>query len=364
MQSWRTPTETEVDRAVALLLHPGQVNYFFDRLENPEWLQPLIDRHLFKQPPPPQPGDAPGTMVFFAWPQSRYLARVAASKPELALGIVNEHRECENPYVISDFVEALGNISPPLIGDTVSIIESWIKKGLVVFLPERLGALVEGFAKSEMRNEALAITNTAIDVYPADKGERIDSEDDTIRLPKQPRSYLSKWDLASLLNEHIIGLSGAIGVDLFRLLCDKLKKCIRIKRERADEGLDDFSYIWRPTIEPSDQNLGSTIEDVIVDAVRDVGGALLSAENLHVVDELEAEPFPIFRRILMHLLESQGAQTLPVIERILVDRDNFENYRLRHEYALLLRKQFANLGEAAREVILDWIRQGPDLVQY
>ena len=44
MKSWKMPTPEQVAKAVALLGHVEQYRYFFDRLENPEWLLPLQKR--------------------------------------------------------------------------------------------------------------------------------------------------------------------------------------------------------------------------------------------------------------------------------------------------------------------------------
>jgi len=51
MKSWKTPTPKQVDLAVALLAHIEQHRYFFDRLENPEWIEPLKSKGFFPSSP-------------------------------------------------------------------------------------------------------------------------------------------------------------------------------------------------------------------------------------------------------------------------------------------------------------------------
>jgi hypothetical protein len=57
-------TPEKVNRAVALLGHIEQVRYFFDRLENPEWIMPLKAKGFFNMPPKPQHDEERGTVGF------------------------------------------------------------------------------------------------------------------------------------------------------------------------------------------------------------------------------------------------------------------------------------------------------------
>ena len=74
MKSWKTPTPDQVDKAVALLGHAEQHRYFFDRLENPQWLQPLKAKGFFSNPPQIIRDEVKGTFGFPIWPDSRYMS--------------------------------------------------------------------------------------------------------------------------------------------------------------------------------------------------------------------------------------------------------------------------------------------------
>ncbi len=74
MKSSKTPTPEQVTKAIALLGRKEHYRYFFDRLENPLWLEPLHKQGFFLHPPPPQANE--GSVVFPPWPESRYLARI------------------------------------------------------------------------------------------------------------------------------------------------------------------------------------------------------------------------------------------------------------------------------------------------
>jgi len=104
MQSWKKPTPEQVDKAVALLVYYEHYRYFFDRLENPEWVEPLWERGFFRQPPHPIREE--GGVHFPQWPEAKYLARMAKHKPELVAGIILEMEDTENAVVLEDLVDA------------------------------------------------------------------------------------------------------------------------------------------------------------------------------------------------------------------------------------------------------------------
>ena len=80
MTSWMKPTAEQIDRALALLVRPEYARTFFDRLENPEWIEPLRTHGFFHSPPPAQFEDEGRTVVLTKWPASRYLVRIAEQK--------------------------------------------------------------------------------------------------------------------------------------------------------------------------------------------------------------------------------------------------------------------------------------------
>src|SRR4051794_18548167 len=82
MKSWKTPTPEQVAKAVALLGHPQHYRYFFDRLENPLWVELLRSKGFFRDPPKPVLSEDEGTIRFPPWPESSYLARMAACTTE------------------------------------------------------------------------------------------------------------------------------------------------------------------------------------------------------------------------------------------------------------------------------------------
>lgn len=108
------PTSEQVERAIACIVHGEHNRYFFDRLENPQWLVPLEKKGFFKAPPAPIHDEPRGTIAFPIWPQSRYLARMTKVAPEAVAEIMTRIPETENIRVHDDFASAALALPPKL----------------------------------------------------------------------------------------------------------------------------------------------------------------------------------------------------------------------------------------------------------
>lgn len=94
-----------VDRAIAEATKRAEnLDYFFDRLSSPEWIEPLRERRFFSEPPK-QYVDEQGYVHAPGWSASRYLARVAAVTPDLVLQVIVSI-DTNNERVQEDFADA------------------------------------------------------------------------------------------------------------------------------------------------------------------------------------------------------------------------------------------------------------------
>jgi len=70
---------------------PANREYFFANLHSPDWLEPLRAAGRFRSPIHAVPDER--GIAFLPWPESAYLARMAAEKPELLRDIILESQE-------------------------------------------------------------------------------------------------------------------------------------------------------------------------------------------------------------------------------------------------------------------------------
>src|SRR5688500_8089644 len=127
MQSWRKPTDQQVEAAVRTLVKPGYLRYFFDKLENPEWIEPLWRRGFFATAPSPVRNEETNSVSLPLWVESRYLARMATHVPELVAQVIESIPYTENSQIIEDFVDAALSMPPSVAAKLAVRATEWTK---------------------------------------------------------------------------------------------------------------------------------------------------------------------------------------------------------------------------------------------
>ncbi len=363
MKSWKIPTPEEINRAVALLSRREHYRYFFDRLENPEWINALKSKGFFTNPPDIQIDEARGTIATPPWPESRYLSRMAAVKPDVVLEVIIEVPDTHNPSIHEDFIEAALAMPAQLAARLVEKIKGWIHFRQLPLVPEKIGNLVSHLARGKEVGAARELVRTLLTVVPGPELPKKIA--DEYRLPPEPQARFDLWYYGEILKNNIPDLVTASGEETLLLLCELLGSAIALKRgvSQSDKP-EDLSYIWRPAIEDHPQNQLHGIATLLASAVRDTAEQIAKTEPAKVpklVRILEDLQWHIFQRIALHLLRLFPAPAWPLVVERLTDQKRFEEDALHHEYVLLLQSQFAKLHPEQQKQILGWIADGPDL---
>ncbi|MCJ8159708.1 hypothetical protein [Sphingomonas sp. LaA6.9] len=348
MTSWTKPTDPQVDEAVRQLIDGGHYAYFFDRLKNPLWLEPLYARGFFRDPPGLIEDVEAGTITVPKWPESGYLARVASDQPELVLSILKAFPETPNSRVQEDLVEALLAIPAPDAATAMSRVLEWTDSRYRFRLQDKLGELAVHLAKGGAQPDALKLAKSILAV----RGTRFAND----------TSSYDEWEYGKFLEKYFPELSVAAPLGAFALLNDILRDAIEVRKEGRD-----YSFIWRPAIEQHDQNLGHSIEDHLIDAVVSSAQSILRADPGQlsaVLGQLRRHKLPLFIRLELFLLQEFGQLDPAETAKRLGDRTLFDDAAIKHEYAGLLAAQFADLPQELRDHIIGWIKLGPDATDW
>lgn len=370
MKSWKTPTPEQVNRAVALLGHVEQIRYFFDKLENPEWIKPLKAKRFFSTPPEPQHDEERGTVGFPPWPELRYLVRMASIKPDTVLEVILEIPDDHgNVRIYEDLVDIALNLPPNLAVSLTEKAKSWIRSPYHFLLPEKIGALVGNLAEGGQFDAALDLARVLLEVLPDQRYQAKSSEDDIYRLPPEPGSHFDKWHYEKILKSEIPKLLEVDGTRTLQLLCDLLDETIRLsEREREEiQDYEDYSCIWRPAIENHSQNRSYGLKDPLVESVRDVAESMAKKDPSSVpqiVQILEGRSWKVFHRIGLYLLMKFGKDCHELVAERLTNHELFNDSGVQHEYALLLGEHFGELNQENQDIIIEWIQKGPDVDRF
>lgn len=343
------PAPDTVQRAIELIrIRGANATYFFERLESPDWIEPLWNNGFFRNP---EPAERTGDSIRFPiWPESRYLARMAKKDPKLVRQVVLEIPATDNERVHEDLLEAATQMPPNIAKDIAAKEAEWISSQarIHLLLPEKGRRLVRRLAEG---GEVAA----AVNLWTA-----LLSLQDT---PGEPTARLRPWDYAEVLRLTTPSLVAADPLGTLRVLRNLLKTAVDERTSEGD-GKTDYSVIWRPAIDETDDTRShDKIEDALVSAARDAAKQAVEADRsrIHdVVETLLAGESTIFTRLVLYLLSEFPDADVDVLDRFLCDADLFDNWLVQHEYVLLMRNGFEVASEDCQECILRWIDAGPD----
>ena len=365
MNSWPKPTAELVETAVARFAVATQYRYFLDRLENPEWIDPLADHGFFCRPP--EPIRSGSEVRFPAWPESRYLRRMAIYRPERVAELLRAI-ETENIAVLRDVAEAAlempAGSAATLVGLLVDVADRPHKPhdygGMMTRLALKLG-------EAGKRAAALRLVEVLLAVQPDPRG--VGDRETTAFWYEPVFRSLDHWLEHDFFEEALPRLRVMTPGPVLKLAVKALEEYIELLgRVRGGfDPPDDESCFWRRAVEDHEQNRDDQTADRLVTAVRDAAKEVVvaSPEGIPaVVAGLENRRWCLFHRIALHLVDEccDGSETL-LVER-LASRKFFDNRHLHHEYYRLLENHFAQLSEQFQRRILSWIEAGPKLPDY
>ena len=340
-----------VEKALSSIKQKVDYEYFFSKIQSPEWIEPLLEKGFFKQPPE---SVIDGNLISFPiWPESQYLVRMAAKDPEVVYKVINKlSDDHDNPRVFCDLVDAAILMPPKISVQLLERAKNWTKSNYKLLLPEKVGALISHYANGGFMGEALELARTLMDIFP-------DSKEDY-------KSEFDLWTYKLILDRDFFVLFEIDSIKTIGLLCELLNKSFQNqKNEEDDEDTDDTSYIWRPAIEDHPQNFDHSAKEILVVKIRDFSEKFIErSDNVSIsliFNVFKNYKNKIFQRIKIHLLRISRGKNIQLIKDEIINRKNFDDVSFHHEYSLLLSECFTCLSDDEKNIIWEWIVFEPDV---
>jgi len=362
---WTVPSEDDVDQVVALAARLENRTYLFDRLENPKWVAALDGRGFFADAPDPVPADEPGYVQFPPWPEGRYLVRMTPVAPFAVAEALKELPPSANSGVTRCLLECVQALPSERFQELAPQTAKWITdpvSGVFFgYCAEEAAAAISRLMREGMVKQGLKAAKKLLSLKPRPGDGEKDGRTWT-RLP-EPVGRLSDWAYEQAIKKMLPDLVDAAGIKGVELLSRLLTVAVNFNRHQDEPpDSDGHSVIWRPAIEDHSQNSDHGVRCVVVTAVRDAAVRLgeVSEEDLQAVVEMLEAGTVLHRRIALHVLAVVAGGADLAAERI-ANRDIFEDYRLKHEYAELLRSRLGASPPEARSTFLDWVTASPDV---
>ncbi|MFX1298544.1 MAG: hypothetical protein ACFFD2_27265, partial [Promethearchaeota archaeon] len=320
---------------------------------------------FFSNPPKPIIDEIKHTTFYPIWPESRYLARMASSVPQIIHDIILKIPETENIRVHEDFIEAASTMPPKLAANIAQKEIKWIKSqdSLFLLLPDEFASLISHLACGGQIDTALKFASTLLEILPdpnyAYASEQIENISEFYR-PK-PKARMEDWEYEEILKKHIPVLIDISGLKALSLLIDLLYDHIRYSNTNKEENPDDNSYIWRPAIEDETMNYPYGLYDLLISSIRDAADTLIKIEGKAVLQLIESKVFKIFKRIGLYLRRKNFDVDAEGTYRLITDIAVIDDIHLQHEFYLLINEQFNNLPGEVQQQYLEIIRKGTNL---
>ena len=343
------PDACELSRDVEpYLLEDASIIYFFNNLQDSAWLDILIRAGKFHKVPAPIQDAKKGNNVYPLWPESRYLARMAASESNKVLEEILQLPNTEDIRIHEDIADAALAMPANLATKLVPKIITWFESQSQLLLPEKLGKLISHLAQGGQVGEALHLTRSLLAISP-----------DPI-MPSEPKARFDDWYYEQILIKHIPDLVKVAHERALTLFCDLLYDAISISLNKKDDEKSDYSFIWRPAIEDHNQNQPHGLKSMLVSAVRDTAESLMDKKGESIFEAVEVRPFKVFQRIGLHLRRKWPQVDAKGTASHVIEFTTFDDLDLHHEYFHLLHEQFTNFSPKIQHAYLALVTKGPN----
>jgi hypothetical protein len=333
------------------------LGYFFGKLDSADYIDSLARRSYFKKPPPPQETEN-GIMLPF-WPESQYLARVAAQAPDKVLEVILAMEETSNSRVHSDLLDALCAMPALTAAKARDRAVRWIESTSHLWFPQEFGQLIVHLAEGGETSAALLIARPLLALRSACGGVSEAESEDTFFPRREPIARCGNWEYRETVKKIVPPLAASAGIDALALFCDLLEETALCLKETLDGGRAPLSLDWPPAIEEHEQNRHrDDPKDTLVFAVRDTAEHLMNTKGKETLDLLRSRKCILFQRIEMHLRVRWPELDLSGTASLLSDPAIYENEDLQHERYHLLRTVFGRLPRNAQDVYYEHIERG------
>lgn len=357
-------TAQQIAQLRDLLQSGADADLFFSSIKSPDWIGPLLENGFFDSPPKAERGES--WVRFPAWPQSRYLVRVADHAPELAVKAALSIPQTDNGRVNNDVLKVALAVPPASAARLLPRIEEALLSTALRGAASDAGEVIARLAHT-VPAEARELLRRLISFTPdPDKAQKEMQREAGVLVGSSlnPKARFNEHDYQELLAAAVPPLLAAQPWETLEMLADAVNAYIWEKMGNAAGSGRDGSLYWRPSIAEHEQNSDHQEVTYLISAVRQAGedlvkGGIVTTAQLSKL--AHRYRWDLFKRLEMHWARQLQSQfDANVIRNLLLDPAHFFSSEYDLEYGLLLRAVFPTLAPEDQLQIFQWTEQGPD----
>ena len=269
MNDWTAPSDADLDHVTALATRIQNRAYFFERLENPEWVSALEGRDFFASAPDPVEADEPGYVQFPPWPEGRYLARMAPVAPFAVAEVLKKLPPSANPWVTRILLECVQALPSEqfqgLAPEPVKWITGPTSAEFADYFADEAAAVISRLMREGKVKQGLRAAKALLWIDRRSSASNGSPDDEIFTLTPEPVGRLSDWAYKEAVEKILSDLVDSAGIEGMKLFSSLLSVAVKFsRREDEPSDSDGHSYIWRPAIEEHRQNSANGVRSVQV----------------------------------------------------------------------------------------------------
>lgn len=333
---------SEIPGALPLL------SYFFERLDSPDWLDPLSEHNLLAASWAGLDEIDDGLRLQH-WPAGRYLVKMAASSdPAVRVQVAAALRAAggsDDQDVHWHGAEAMAALPAGEAEPLIDILDGWLGRDTRLPHSFAVHTILGNLAKGDRPEVALRLFGS---LY------RIVAEDG------RATTLFGQHMFEHFLPQDVSACATRLGSDLVRVLCQMLDTALRIERRVSDDPPGDYSHHMSRTISEHGTKHG-VVDALVGEIVR--SARLISTAHPNrleaVVAEISKYSWRLFTRLRLHVLSINPAAAPALATSSLDDTDLVGETWCNVEYGELAAAWFDRLPEETRARILSAVDKIP-----
>ena len=377
MKSWKKPTGEMVEKALASVKKETDRQFFFSRLKNPLWIQPLAE-HGYFQSPPSVTHLEDGSIQFPFWPELQFLKNVAQDAPDEVVKIAVGLPKVDNPRVYDDILD----IALRLPGEWSAKLKPKILEYTSIeyqFLAPRYADLLAHWTAESQTAVALELSQVLVQFTPDPQSEnkqarRKENPDDWTTL-LEPSPRFGNWEYQEILNKGIRPLAEKEPYQVADILIGATTSMIRLRihlEELNTSKGEDVSEIWCRRLDKPHNDYRKS-EETLVHALTFACERVFekSPDSIAILDDvLRNQRWKIFKRLRQHLYALHpNEQTKPWIRETILTHEDYAQWEHSYEFSRMVQRACEHFGatlltQEERTQIFDAILSGPSKTNF
>jgi hypothetical protein len=377
MKSWTSPTNEMLEKVLSSVKKETDRQYFFLKLKNPLWIEPLRKRGYFNNPPKVKQLPE-GNVQYPNWPELNYLVNMAKETTDEIIDIVLNLPKTDNPrvynYIIDIALNVEGRKSAKMLPKVIEFTEIENR-----FFAYRYPEILHHWINQGNIHEALVIVKKLVPFIEDPKYKTKlrfrKNKNSKLEASLEPSPRFEQWDYQQILEKGIRPLADKEPYQVARILIDATSGMIRMRMHPDDlekKQDEDNSEIWCRRLDKPGRRY-QDVKEILVHTLTYACEKVfeIAPESIESLDQaLRNQPWKLFKRLRQHLYASYpNDQTLPWICEMILDHIEYSKWEYHYELQLMIRKSseffgYGLLSEAEKMEIFQKILNGPPKEDY